>query len=119
MTKTPWRRRYHRIFIQPRAQLRLFAPFFVFMLAWTAVVVIIAWAFHGMLEQVSGPEQSLTADQIAKLQILNRKMFQVVMYGSLTAIVSSFLFWLKFSHNVFGPIVQIHRQIDKLKSKAG
>jgi methyl-accepting chemotaxis protein len=116
MARKHWRRRYYRLLIEPRAQLKLFAPFFIFMLAWTAVIMTLAWVFHGMIGQLSAPAQSLTPDQIAKLQILNKRMFQVFMWGSGSSIALSFFFWLGFSHNVFGPIVQIHRQIKRLAS---
>jgi hypothetical protein len=116
MSESRWRRRYHRILIRPRAQLKLFAPFFLFMLVWTAVVMLSAWVFHGMIDQLSGPAQSLSTEQIAKLQILNHRMYQILMWGSGSAIVLSFGFWLAYSHSVFGPMVQIHRQI-RLLSK--
>jgi len=114
MAGKQWRRRYWRLLIEPRAQFKLFAPFFGFMLAWTAVIMTLAWVFHGMIDQLSAPAATLTPDQIAKLQVLNKRMFQVVMWGSGSAIGVSFLFWLGFSHSVFGPMVQIHRQIKRL-----
>jgi nitrate/nitrite-specific signal transduction histidine kinase len=116
MSEKNWRRRYYRIFIQPRAQFKLFAPFFVFMASWTAVILLVSYVFKGMLDQVSGPAQSLSADQITKLQVLSHVMFKTVVWGSFAAVALSFLFWLSFSHSVFGPIVQIHRQIKRLKN---
>lgn len=109
------RRRVYRVFVRPGAQFKLFAPFLVFMLAWTTILLLVAWTFHGMLDHLSAPAASLTANEIANLQRLNRNLLQIVLWGSLAAIVFSFGFWLSFSHHVFGPMVQIHRQIKRLK----
>src|SRR4051812_709343 len=110
----PWRRRYYRLLVQPLAQFRLFAPFFVFMVAWTAVLMLTAWVYKGMVDKISGPAQSLTPYDVQNLQALNKTMFQIFMWGGSVSIMACFGFYLVFSHKVFGPIVQIHRHIKML-----
>jgi methyl-accepting chemotaxis protein len=83
--------------------------------AWTAILVAVAWVFHDMLDRMGGPAHAFTAGEILKLQTLNRNMYHIVLWGSLASIVLSFAFWLSLSHSVFGPMVQIHRHIKKLK----
>lgn len=112
----PWRRRYYRLLIHPRAQLKLFAPFFVFMLAWTAIFMVMGWVLHGMIDELTGPAATLTEDQIHKLQLLNTRLFKVFMIGAASSVAMAFGFWMGFSHSVFGPMIQIHRQIKRLAS---
>src|SRR5262245_8014372 len=104
MTESRHRRRYWRVFMSLGARLRLFVPYLVFVISWAAVIYMVSRLFHSELSQAIASGETVSAEEITRLHQLGERLIQIVSIGLIGSGVLCFVFWMQFSHGVFGPM---------------
>lgn len=104
------RRSVKNILVDTKAQLRLALSFLVFLCASIGVIFYIFVIISQFLEQqtmLSGPEVLVLVGEL-KMKVLMISTGGIIILGILCAAL-----WAMASHRIFGPMVQIHNQIDR------
>lgn len=107
------RRKISNLGINPQAQLRFGVPFITLLLVSFAVINTTFFQIYQLRGAAAG---DLTYS--AFLGPLTNVMNQIVFVSSLGMVligILSVVFWITYSHRLFGPVVALRRQITALK----
>ena len=107
------RRKVKGILVDSRAQLRLFIAFFVLLVLNSATLVLTYLASI----QFANPSDANSPNQLVLYEAVNlvsEHALTVGLWGFVLSATLTLLFWLMLSHRIFGPMVPILRQIDRL-----
>lgn len=105
------RRKLSNLTIDPKAQLRFVKPFIILMLVAFLVINTIFWQILALRGEAGD------AANTALFAALSGLMSQIVFISSLGMIllgILSLVFWIVYSHRIFGPVVSLRRHITSL-----
>lgn len=107
------RREASNFAVDPKAQLRFAVPFVILFFVSLGTINLIFWQVFSQRTSMasSAPPEALA--------FLNNVMGQAVIWSSLGMVLIglvSLILWMIYSHRIFGPVLQIRRQVDSMKS---
>lgn len=104
------RRSVKNLLVDTKAQFRLALSFLVFLCGSVAIILYLFITTSNFLEQqtMAGSPEVLSVVGELKMKILMVSTGGVIILGMLCVAL-----WAFASHRIFGPVVQIHQQIDR------
>lgn len=107
------RRKIQNFNIDPKAQLRFARPFLVLMVV---SFLVINTSYYQIYRLRLAINESSNLEYLAAINGLLSQMIWVSSLGMILLGLLSLLFWIIYSHRVFGPVVQLRRQIENIRN---
>lgn len=108
-------RKIGNFIIDPAGQMRLLAPFLMYLVVTVGMILAITFRFKVSLEDLALIVPTENKLAVEKLDALGTQLFMICLGGVILSGLMCLLSWAITSHRVFGPMIQIKRKIESLR----
>lgn len=108
-------RKIGNIIIEPGSQLRLLAPFLMYLIVTIGLIVAITYRFKVSLDDVALLLPTENTQAVQKLDELGAQLFAICVGGVVISGLMCLASWTIVSHRIYGPMIQVKRRIEALR----
>jgi methyl-accepting chemotaxis protein len=105
------RRSVTNVIVDRNAQLRFLLPFLILYLTGVGVILILGFTVSNSLNQLSADVISASPKAAEDIQSTIQNVQWIGSFGMFLIAVLSLMFWLLYSHRIFGAVYAIEKQI--------
>lgn len=103
------RRRIQNALVNPKSQLSLAIPFLLVVMYASALVAFVFFQFSNAINlNIAG----MSAETLELLSQAQERLFLQMSLGIILLFIATIVYWAFVSHRIFGPFVQIEKQVD-------
>ena len=114
-SKNANRRSVTNVIIDKNAQLRFLFPFLILFLTGVGVILTLSFTVSTSLSQLTTDVISTSPRTVAAIQTLIQNVQLIGSLGMFFIALLSLMFWLVYSHRIFGAVYAIEKQIRNLQ----